>query len=935
MKKLRKLFALLLCTALCLSLAPGAGAESRDNYSEINALEVLQDLVDNSEMLQTGETVMLEAKDAEAERIKNQINKTYETARMQFGKSFNGWCGEYVGRQLRILGICNSEPFYNGNNYYDNYKNLNITSGGYLVTAYAPVKAITRSNTNANLLSFMNTITSNGTIDVYNILLGFQSSDNDGGNGHVLFIHAILDGMVYWSESGSAGSDFKYIEGKPIVQTIEAFARYYGYWTTYEGAIVFLDDPTPDSPDLTVTANDATGVTSNDATLTGFIHFGNYQPTHWGVDCGTSSSNLPCVIFNDSSKQVINSSTGVSISFNFKNDSTSDPNSPSTPYYPLKANTTYYYRFWVKYGNDQYVHSEIKQFTTGNATIPSFSNISVSNITSTTAKLNYTINYGADNVPKYYGLYLGTSEGEMTKAVLNMQQYNESTYVNSTHQPIAGTNLEKRWPSGPINGNSIAFGSEGPTLSPATTYYYKLWITDNSGDHEYCSAVQSFTTSGSAVAVTGITLDSASLTMTGGTSQKLTATVSPSNATNKNVTWSSSNPSVATVSSDGVVNAVQGGTATITATTSDGGKTASCTVTVKDVHTFRFDANGGSGSMNSVSACMGEAVVFPPCAFTRPGYTFLGWYGYRANDRTFFAADVGWRTEEAIAQAGLIKQIYHDRLYIVIDNSWIDGVNGPCTFIMYAAWKANDYTVTYDANGGTGAPAAQTKEPSVALTLSAVAPTRTNSSAGSYTVTLNANGGSVSPTSLNAARTTSYTFKNWNTAADGNGTSYAPGAAYSTDANVTLYAQWNSSTTTAAVALPTPTRDGYVFKGWGKSSTSTSGVTGSYTPTRDLTLYAIWQSPDFILPDSLTTIEAEAFEGGAFTYVQLPEGVTSIGSRAFADCPNLAYIYIPEETGTIASDAFSGVSGLTILGHSGSYAEVYAQRNGIAFVAVE
>ena len=91
----------------------------------------------------------------------------------------------------------------------------------------------------------------------------------------------------------------------------------------------------------------------------------------------------------------------------------------------------------------------------------------------------------------------------------------------------------------------------------------------------------------------------------------------------------------------------------------------------------------------------------------------------------------------------------------------------------------------------------------------------------------------------------------------------------------------------------------------------------------------------FILPASLTTIEAEAFAGGAFTYVQLPEGVSVIRSRAFADCPNLAYIYIPEETGTIARDAFSGVSGLTILGRSGSYAEFYAQRNGIAFVAVE
>ena len=94
-------------------------------------------------------------------------------------------------------------------------------------------------------------------------------------------------------------------------------------------------------------------------------------------------------------------------------------------------------------------------------------------------------------------------------------------------------------------------------------------------------------------------------------------------------------------------------------------------------------------------------------------------------------------------------------------------------------------------------------------------------------------------------------------------------------------------------------------------------------------------APDFILPDSLTTIEAEAFEGGAFRYVQLSEGTASISSRAFADCPNLTYIYIPEATTGIAADAFEGVSDLTILGRSGSYAEFYAQRNGIAFVAVE
>ena len=68
--------------------------------------------------------------------------------------------------------------------------------------------------------------------------------------------------------------------------------------------------------------------------------------------------------------------------------------------------------------------------------------------------------------------------------------------------------------------------------------------------------------------------------MTVGDTQTLTATVTPSNATDKSVTWSSSNTSVATVSSSGVVMAKAAGSATITVTTNDGSKTASCSVMV-------------------------------------------------------------------------------------------------------------------------------------------------------------------------------------------------------------------------------------------------------------------------------------------------------------------------------------------------------------------
>ncbi len=81
------------------------------------------------------------------------------------------------------------------------------------------------------------------------------------------------------------------------------------------------------------------------------------------------------------------------------------------------------------------------------------------------------------------------------------------------------------------------------------------------------------------VSVTGVTLDKDSLTLTEGNTAQLTATVKPDNATNKNVTWTSSDETVATVT-DGLVTALKEGTATITVTTEDGSKTATCAVTV-------------------------------------------------------------------------------------------------------------------------------------------------------------------------------------------------------------------------------------------------------------------------------------------------------------------------------------------------------------------
>ena len=80
--------------------------------------------------------------------------------------------------------------------------------------------------------------------------------------------------------------------------------------------------------------------------------------------------------------------------------------------------------------------------------------------------------------------------------------------------------------------------------------------------------------------VTGVTLDASKKELIEGESFTLTATVAPDNASNKSVSWSSSAAGVASVDQNGKVTAVKAGKATITVTTKDGGKTATCQVSV-------------------------------------------------------------------------------------------------------------------------------------------------------------------------------------------------------------------------------------------------------------------------------------------------------------------------------------------------------------------
>lgn len=132
-------------------------------------------------------------------------------------------------------------------------------------------------------------------------------------------------------------------------------------------------------------------------------------------------------------------------------------------------------------------------------------------------------------------------------------------------------------------GNAIVYLTvpANPNAGTRTINNYPFQFKDKTTNTTTSLSIAQLGTSSSQVLVTGITLNKNSMSLAAGTSEKLTATVSPSNATNKNLTWRSSNTNYVQVGQDGTVHAIAAGSASVIASATDGsGKSASCTVTV-------------------------------------------------------------------------------------------------------------------------------------------------------------------------------------------------------------------------------------------------------------------------------------------------------------------------------------------------------------------
>ena len=248
------------------------------------------------------------------------------------------------------------------------------------------------------------------------------------------------------------------------------------------------------------------------------------------------------------------------------------------------------------------------------------------------------------------------------------------------------------------------------------------------------------------------------------------------------------------------------------------------------------------------------------------------------------------------------------------------------TFSGNATMSWSTYTVSYNANGGSGAPSSQTKTHGTALTLSKTKPTRTG-----------------------------YNFSKWNTKSDGSGTSYASGGSYTSNANVTLYAVWSPYTHTVSynanggsgapasqtktyggtiqISSTKPIRTGYTFVNWntesdGSGTSYASNQTYGYDQNGGtVTLYAIWSENKLTVNLYSNYADYGTYQGAALN-VSASSNVLVYSkdylydntySDGLSNVQNSEYLYLSRSGYTPTGKWGTSTSGGTLLDQTTSY----------------
>ena len=168
----------------------------------------------------------------------------------------------------------------------------------------------------------------------------------------------------------------------------------------------------------------------------------------------------------------------------------------------------------------------------------------------------------------------------VTPATLTLSVGNTAT-LSTTLLPVNyDVSVTTTWSS---SNSAVATVNSSGKVTAVAAGNAVITATVRSSEGTSKASTCSVTVNPAEVPATGISLNKSSITLEVGGTTTLTATVTPNNATNKSVTWSSSNTSVAKVNSYGTVTGIANGTATITAKTVAGNYTATCQVTVQNI----------------------------------------------------------------------------------------------------------------------------------------------------------------------------------------------------------------------------------------------------------------------------------------------------------------------------------------------------------------
>ena len=206
---------------------------------------------------------------------------------------------------------------------------------------------------------------------------------------------------------------------------------------------------------------------------------------------------------------------------------------------------------------------------------------------------------------------------------MDFEEYEVSLKAGQTHQlslEISPSNATDKRVDYVSSNPSVATVSASGLVTAKAKGETKITATakDGSGEYAYC-----YVTVTGSVKPSGISLDQTSAKVKKGKNLTLKATVTPGNATNKKVTWKSSNTKIATVDAKGVVTAKAPGKVTITATAA--GNTsckATCSITVPYNIVYKLD-KGKNNSKNPDSYYNQKITLKNP---SRKGYEFKGWY---------------------------------------------------------------------------------------------------------------------------------------------------------------------------------------------------------------------------------------------------------------------------------------------------------------------